>query len=591
MLWLDKYLVSFCQTHLWLINLFCFVCRILQRSQTSISWLCRPSYPSYLQLQNFLQTSQKSEFSLLFQYSLKFYKVFSLGISVCDTCRKEIISLCLCVFFSFFILSVAHIGRHIGCGTNIHPSTFLITPQAALFMTIDLHCCLQDMERHPQTPMPEEDMVIYYVNRDFAGWVEQHVRRRVYIELKLECTRNRARDVHKARDDWLCLYCRGYYPSKLRLTDHRVRGCPCGPVDSSGSRCELPVYPNLKTVEQGKVFKLILQRGDGFVWNKLHDMSVWLDLNPELKDVIYPPPGAKVQERRFMEPTLETLTACLAPTTKCLPHFKPRASLPPRQYIVPPASPAFVDLQMTTRTNMKYLLPDPTNVLMPKLWTDAAFFIQTGSLLLFTRHVTLNIYGRMLVEIGMPQTQHELHLHRGLAAKDLLPIQFAWLQSNLADPPQTLMSFCLLPLLLQMCRLMHLYHLISLSFIWKPQQHIHMIWQWNSKMIDKLSTCEPQAQHGGPWRWTTLNQLWGPQYNPPVCFIWWHVVYQHLIWSVANIKHSIMRFRNGIMTLHSRTSCLRPMADFIYLRIKYKYYVFPCIHVYFALYNILHLML
>ena len=253
--------------------------------------------------------------------------------------------MCLCVFFSFFILSVAHIGRHIGCGTNIHPSTFLITPQAALFMTIDLHCCLQDMERHPQTPMPEEDMVIYYVNRDFAGWVEQHVRRRVYIELKLECTRNRARDVHKARDDWLCLYCRGYYPSKLRLTDHRVRGCPCGPVDSSGSRCELPVYPNLKTTEQGKVFKLILQRGDGFVWNKLHDMSVWLDLNPELKDVIYPPPGAKVQERRFMEPTLETLTACLAPTTKCLPHSKPRASLPPRQYIVPPASPAFVDLQ------------------------------------------------------------------------------------------------------------------------------------------------------------------------------------------------------------------------------------------------------
>ena len=120
---------------------------------------------------------------------------------------------------------------------------------AVLFRAIDFHCRLQNMDRRPRARASEEDEVIYYVNRDSAGWVEQHVWRRVYIELKLECIRNRSRDVGKARNDWLCLYCRGSFPSKLRLTDHRVAGCACRPLDSNGSRWELPVYPNLKTAK------------------------------------------------------------------------------------------------------------------------------------------------------------------------------------------------------------------------------------------------------------------------------------------------------------------------------------------------------
>ena len=129
---------------------------------------------------------------------------------------------------------------------------------AALFMAIDLHCRSQNMDRRPRAFAPKEDEVIYYVNRDSVGWIEQHMRRRVYIELKLECTRNCSWDVENARDDWLFLYCRGSFPSKLRLTDHCVAGCAYGPVESNGSRWELHVYPNLKTAKQDKDMKVIL---------------------------------------------------------------------------------------------------------------------------------------------------------------------------------------------------------------------------------------------------------------------------------------------------------------------------------------------
>ena len=197
--------------------------------------------------------------------------------------------------------------HELASASDAEGSEFMLGPEKALFHAIDFHLSLQKMDSCRGAP--EADEVTYYVNRDSAGWVEQRVRRRVYIELKLECTRNRSRDTQKARDDWLCVYCKGSFPSKLRLTDHRVVGCPCGPVDSRGSKLQLPVYPNLKTAKQGKDLKLALQRGDGSVWSSLQDNSIWLDLNPELREVIYPPLGARVQVRRFLQPTVENLTA------------------------------------------------------------------------------------------------------------------------------------------------------------------------------------------------------------------------------------------------------------------------------------------
>ena len=109
---------------------------------------------------------------------------------------------------------VSHV-HSLSLALKFPPPPFMLPPQAALFLAIDVHCRMQDMDCRAQSPLTEDDHVVYYVNRDFAGWVQQRVRRRVYLELKLECTRNRSRDVQKSRDDWLCLYCRGQFPSKL----------------------------------------------------------------------------------------------------------------------------------------------------------------------------------------------------------------------------------------------------------------------------------------------------------------------------------------------------------------------------------------
>lgn len=128
---------------------------------------------------------------------------------------------------------------HIPRATNIHSPSFMLVPQTALFFAIDLHCCFQNMDCEVEVPLPKEAEVTYYVNMDYATWVEQRFRRHVNIELKLECTRNRSRDVQKTKDDWLCFYCKGSFPSKLRLRDHCVEGCPCGPVDSTGSKWKL----------------------------------------------------------------------------------------------------------------------------------------------------------------------------------------------------------------------------------------------------------------------------------------------------------------------------------------------------------------
>ena len=241
---------------------------------------------------------------------------------------------------------------------KIHPPSFTLPPEIALFLAIDLHCVLQNMESAAHTPLGAEDEVVYYVNRDFSGWVEQRVTRRVYIELKLECTRNRKRDGHKARDDWLCVYCRHSFTSKLRLTDHRVVGCPCGPLDSAGARWELPVYPNLKTAKQGKDLKLALQRGEGNVWDTLHDNAIWIELNPELEDPILPPAGARVQVRRFMEPTLERLQASPAKGGGSA-QGKHRPDRPPKPRTAPAASPEVVDLEDDNSADTDLPIPQP----------------------------------------------------------------------------------------------------------------------------------------------------------------------------------------------------------------------------------------
>ena len=128
------------------------------------------------------------------------------------------------------------------CRPLRHIPRLVLGPLSALLMAIDSHSSLQDTAVQSEAAMADHDEVVYYVNRDSAGWVEQYVRRRVYIELKLESTRNRTRNTHKARDDWLCLYCRGSFPSKLRLPMWTCQ------VDWSevGTSC-LPKFEDCKT--------------------------------------------------------------------------------------------------------------------------------------------------------------------------------------------------------------------------------------------------------------------------------------------------------------------------------------------------------
>jgi hypothetical protein len=221
----------------------------------------------------------------------------------------------------------------------------MLAPQIALFLAIDFHCALQRMDAKVEEARPDEDEVTYFVNRGSQGWVVQTVRRRVYIELKLECTRCRFRNGQKARDDWLCVYCRNSFPSKLRLTDHHVGGCPCGPVDPTGQKLELPVYPNLKTAKQGKDLKATLQKGECGLRDVLQDESMWLELNPELRDVTYPPTGVRVHSRRFMEPTIEGLTAShvtMRGGEQSRPRPQPQQS--PLRHSAEPVASNFVDL-------------------------------------------------------------------------------------------------------------------------------------------------------------------------------------------------------------------------------------------------------
>lgn len=175
--------------------------------------------------------------------------------------------------------------------------------------------------------------------------------------------------------------------------------------------------------------------------------------------------------------TIETLTACPVPITKCRRHPKPRTSLPHLQHTASAMPPAFVDLQDDyDYDNEHKTLPSGSNKRTHiHIANGHCVFHQLGSLKFFTWNKTRNMDGRVLVEIGRPRTRNELRLHQVLTSKDLLSTPFAWHQSNLADPPKIWMSFCLLSLLLQICRSMHLYHMIPLSLIRRLQQHVYVI--------------------------------------------------------------------------------------------------------------------
>ena len=362
--------------------------------------------------------------------------------------------------------------QEVGRVSQTNLPRFPLAPTTALLFAIDLHLSLQKMGS--SRGASEADEVTYYVNRDSAGWVEQRVRRRVYIELKLECTRNRSRDNQKARDDWLCVYCKGSYPSKLRLTDHRVVGCLCGPVDSRGSKLELPVYPNLKTAKQGKDLKLALQRGDGSVWGSLHDNDIWLQLNPELRDVILPPLGARVQVRRFMHPTVENLNASPAHGGHEQPQPKARPHRPPSSMVVHPRQKISWVLRMTRTQNLRRLRAGPKSGHM-RTWPGVTCrFVLRGNSTLRRRGTHLSTNRNLQVENDIRRTHHGAQVMQlPMESTNVrLPTPSVLGLYNPAAPPQSGLPFChlqvplLCPLLCPMLRRPPL----------RTMPNAHMIW-------------------------------------------------------------------------------------------------------------------
>ena len=115
-----------------------------------------------------------------------------------------------------------------------------------------VNMAVTDDSRKSPAALAQEGLVRFCVNMGNNRFVEQWVTPLVYNELLEEAVNVRvqsAADPTKDRLDALCTYCGHEFPIKLRLVDHRWRGCHEGPfVPGYSEKGEgLPVYPNLKT--------------------------------------------------------------------------------------------------------------------------------------------------------------------------------------------------------------------------------------------------------------------------------------------------------------------------------------------------------
>ena len=172
-----------------------------------------------------------------------------------------------------------------------------------------------------------------------------------------------------------------------------------------------------------------------------------------MKDVVYPPLGARVQERRFMEPTLETLKACPALATECRPHPKP---LPRRPNTAAPTPPTFVDLQDEDDVEDEHEAapPRPMKRSHAKMAKEHEVFLRN--------HKKRNPqHGRQ----SGGGDRHERRIYGVLAAKDLLPTPFMLHPLQLVVPRRIGMCLGLLVLLMWLRRPTYFYHLIPLQMI------------------------------------------------------------------------------------------------------------------------------
>jgi len=95
-----------------------------------------------------------------------------------------------------------------------------------------------------------ERLLRYYVKLTPTRFIEQWVTPELYIELLLELFSSQVTPLNGDKDrlDFQCVYYGREWPCKLRLFDHRFKGCPNDPIDPRINKpiC-IPMLPNLAT--------------------------------------------------------------------------------------------------------------------------------------------------------------------------------------------------------------------------------------------------------------------------------------------------------------------------------------------------------
>lgn len=149
--------------------------------------------------------------------------------------------------------------------------------------------------------------MVYFVNKNYVGWVQQHVIGRIYIELKIKGICNRSRIRNSINDQSFCLYCTTFFVSKLCLTNYKIYRYFYGLVNSNGLKIKMFVYPNFKIIQQKKDLKATLQ--DVNIEQFLRIDYTWLAFNHEQHDHVISHARIRIIVRIFMEDTIHVTEA------------------------------------------------------------------------------------------------------------------------------------------------------------------------------------------------------------------------------------------------------------------------------------------
>jgi hypothetical protein len=88
----------------------------------------------------------------------------------------------------------------------------------------------------------------------------------LYHELFEQTQTTRVPSLQREKDcfDFQCIYCGGEWSSKLRLSNHKVKGCEFVPFHSGmKNQILLPIFPNLRSAQMSKLMKRTMESNNG----------------------------------------------------------------------------------------------------------------------------------------------------------------------------------------------------------------------------------------------------------------------------------------------------------------------------------------